>query len=128
MTKQTARTTLLSALGALLLAAAAPPALADYGPRGVYDLLHSHGYYGIRIVDQDDDEYEVLACRGGWLYELEVDRRGRIEDVDRKGRCGPGYAYRGDVDVHAPYTGVHVGRDGVTVRAPFVDLHVPRRR
>lgn len=118
-------------LGLALLIAAAGTGMAGYGPRAVADMLHARGYYNIEITDIDDDEYEVLACKGGTLYEIEVGRDGRIDDIDREGRCGPRHAYsghhRGEVHVEAPFTGVHVGRDGVHVRAPFVDLHVPRR-
>lgn len=116
------------------------PAVA-YAP--LLDELYRRGYYDIRVVDSDDDEIEVLACRNGRLYEIEMKRNGRIDDIDRKGSCAPRrhagrdgvyvdapftgvHVGKGDVNVEAPFTGVHVGRDGVRVRAPFVDLHVPR--
>ena len=119
---------IVAGLAFVLLIAAASFAHAGYSPRGIADLLHSKGYYNIRITDIDDDEYEVLACRGRWLYEIEIKRNGRIDDIDREGRCGRAHAgRRGEVHVHAPFTGVHVGRGGVHVRAPFVDLHIPRR-
>lgn len=108
-----------------LLAASAGTAAA--GPRAAADSLYQRGYTDIRITEYDDDEYEALACRDGRLYEIEVDRHGRIKDRDRVGRCGRGYASRGDVHVEAPFTGVHVDDEGVSVRAPFVDLYVPRR-
>lgn len=120
-------TAAVSAVATLaLLAVAAGTAAAD--PRVATDSLYSRGYTDIRITEHDDDEYEALACRGGALYEFEIDRGGRIEDRDRVGRCGRGYASRDDdVHVEAPFTGVHVDEHGVSVRAPFVDLHVPRR-
>lgn len=107
------------------------------------DELYRRGYYDLRVTDSDDDEIEVLACKEGRLYEIELKRTGRIDDIDRKGRCGPRrysgkdgahveapfagvHTGRGNVDVEAPFTGVHVGRDGVHVRAPFVDLHIPK--
>ena len=119
-------------LGLGLLIAATAPSLAGYGPKGIADLLHARGYYDIRIVDRDKDDYEVLACKGKWLYEIEIKRNGRIDDIDREGRCSPrhtyGPRYRDGVNVRAPYTGVHVGKRGVHVRAPFVNLRIPRRR
>ncbi len=125
------RAALVAGLAFALLIAAAGAAFAGYSPRGIADLLYSKGYYNIEITDIDDDEYEVLACRGGWLYEIEIKRNGRIDDIDREGRCGPAQAHRGshrrEVHVEAPFTGVHVGKRGVHVRAPFVDLHIPRR-
>lgn len=136
----------IAAMTFALLILAAGSALASYGPRGIADLLYSRGYYNIRIVDSDRDEYEVVACKGGWFYEIEIKRNGRIDDIDREGRCDPrryGGYYSGDVNVSAPYTGVgvnrgrvavdapftgvRVGERGVRVRAPFVDLYVPRR-
>lgn len=121
----------VAGLAFVLLIAAAGMARAGYSPRGIADLLYSKGYYNIQITDIDDDEYEVLACRRGWLYEIEIKRNGRIDDIDREGRCGPAHAgrrgARREVHVEAPFTGVHVGKRGVHVRAPFVDLHVPRR-
>lgn len=115
------------------------PAIALAPP---FDQLYARGYYDIRVIDSDDDEIEVLACKEGRLYEIEIERNGRIDDIDRKGRCGPrrSGAYgahidaplasvhtgRGDVDVGAPFTGVHVNRNSVHVRAPFVDLHIPK--
>lgn len=129
-----------------LLILAAGTAMANYGPRGIADLLYSRGYYNIQIVDSDRDEYEVIACKGKWLYEIEIKRNGRIDDVDREGRCHPRHSkgyYSGDAHVRAPYagvdvdrrgvavdapfTGVRVGRDRVRVRAPFVDLNIPKR-
>jgi hypothetical protein len=109
----------------------------------LFDQLYRRGYYDIRVIDSDDDEIEVLACKGGRLYEIEIKRNGRIDDIDRKGRCGPRrysgndgthveapfsgvHTRRGRVDVEAPFTGVHVGPDGVHVRAPFVDRFFPR--
>lgn len=123
-----------------------PPGWDGAGPRereqarlhaSFADELYRRGYADIRVTDRDDDEIELLACRDGRLYEIEIEH-GRIDDIDDEGRCGP--HGRADVDVHAPgagvhvdddrvdveapFTGVHVGRDGVHVRAPFVDLHV----
>lgn len=127
-----------------LIIGAAWSAQAGYSPQGIVNMLHQRGYYDVRIKDVDDDEVEVYACRNGILYELEVRYSGRIKDIDREGRCGPGrhagkhgahvhapyasvHTGRGEVDVRAPFTGVHVGRHGTHVRAPFVDLFVPRR-
>jgi len=131
-------------LACVLVIGAAWSAQAGYNPEGIVNMLHSRGYYDVRIKDIDDDEVEVLACRGGILYELEVKYDGRIKDIDREGRCGPQshagngshvdapyasvHTGKGEVDVRAPFTGVHVGRDGTHVRAPFVDLFVPRRQ
>lgn len=120
----------IAAMAFALLILAAGPSLAGYSPRGVADMLYSEGYYNIRIDDSDRDEYEVVACKGSWLYEIEINRNGRIGDIDREGRCHPrhyGGYYAGDVHVSAPFTGVRVGERGVRVRAPFVDLYVPRR-
>ena len=121
--------TAAAAMGMLIAATAT--GVAGYGPKGIADLLHARGYYNIRIVDIDKDEYEVLACKGKWLYEIEIKRNGRIDDIDREGRCAPRHAYgprhRDGVNVRAPYTGVHVGKRGVHVRAPFVNLRIPRR-
>ncbi|MDH3579719.1 MAG: hypothetical protein OEM91_03745 [Hyphomicrobiales bacterium] len=129
--EKTPITALIVGLAFALLIAAVASAQAGYSPQGIVDLLYSKGYYNIRIVDIDDDEYEVLACKRGRLYEIEIKRNGRIDDIDREGRCGRRHARAGyhgrDVHVHAPFTGVHVGRGGVHVRAPFVDLYVPRR-
>lgn len=116
----------------------------DYAHAPLLDLLYRKGYYNIRVIDQDDDELEVLACKNGRLYEIEIKYSGRIDDIDRKGRCGPRWrassndtvvdapftgvrvGRRGRVDVEAPFTGVHVDRRGVHIRAPFVDFTVPR--
>lgn len=108
-----------------------------YGP--IFDQLYARGYYDIRVIDEDDDEIEVLACRNGRLYELEIEFNGRIDDIDKKGRCKSRRygkrieapfasvdTYRGNVDVEAPFAGVHVGRGEVVVRAPFVDLRIPK--
>ncbi len=109
----------------------------------IFDRLYRQGYYDIRVIDTDDDEIEVLACKKGRLYELEIKYDGRINDIDRKGRCDPRRhsgkndvdvdapfsgvrVGKGDVDVEAPFTGVHVGRGDVRIRAPFVDLRIPR--
>lgn len=136
----------IAAMSFAMLILAASAALAGYSHRGAADLLYSRGYYNIQIVDADDDEYEIVACKGEWLYEIELKRNGRIDDVDREGRCHErhyGGYYSGDVHVSAPYagvdvdrrgvavdapfTGVRVDRDRVRVRAPFVDLNIPRR-
>jgi len=109
----------------------------------IFDELYRRGYYDIRVIDQDDDEIEVLACKGGRLYEIEIKFNGRIDDIDKKGRCksrrhsgkndtvvdAPFTGVRvgrGKVDVEAPFTGVHVGRRSVHIRAPFVNFTVPR--
>lgn len=109
----------------------------------LFDQLYRRGYYDIRVIDQDDDEIEVLACKNGRLYEIEIKFNGRIDDIDKKGRCRSGRhsgkngsvvdapftgvrTGRGNVDVDAPFTGVHVDRRSVHIRAPFVDFTVPR--
>jgi hypothetical protein len=122
----------------------APPPEAPeviYAP--ILEKLYRKGFYNLRIKDVDEDEIEVLACKHRRLYELEIRlRNGRIDDIDRRGRCGPrrGARYdthvdapfasvrtgRGNVDVQAPFTGVHVGRNEVHIRAPFVDLRIPK--
>lgn len=123
--------------------AAPPPSGPAYAHAPVLDELYARGYYDIRVIDRDDDELEVLACKADRLYEIEIKYNGRIDDIDRKGRCRrPGRsgkygsrveapfasvdAYKGRVGVEAPFTGVHVDRGSVYVRAPFVDLRIPR--
>ena len=102
------------------------------GPEIAYapllDKLYRKGYYDIRVVDVDDDEIEVLACRKRRLFKIDIRlRSGRIDDIDRKGRCGPRRRAGLDgVNIEAPFTGVNVGRDEVRIRAPFVDLRIPR--
>lgn len=134
------------AMSFALLILAAGSAFANYGPRGIADLLHSRGYYNIQIVGSDDGEYDVIACKEDGFYEMEIKGSGRIDDIDRRGSCearhAGGYYPRDvrvsapyadvdvdgrDVNVDAPFTDVEVDRDGVRVRAPFVDLNVPRR-
>ena len=141
-------------------AAPPPPPEYEYGYKGenygraepsgpavahapILDELYRRGYYDIRVIDRDDDEIEVLACKGGRLYEIEIKYSGRIDDIDKKGRCGSRRhsgkhgtvvdapftgvrVGRGNVDVEAPFTGVHVGRNSVHIRAPFVNLRIPR--
>ncbi len=128
----------------------APPAYGGPPPTSpeviyapILERLYRKGFYNLRIKDVDDDEIEVLGCKHRRLYEIEVRlRNGRIDDIDKRGRCGPRpsarygthvdapYANvrtgRGNVDVQAPFTGVHVGRSEVHIRAPFVDLRIPK--
>lgn len=120
-----------------------PPPGPAYAHAPVFDELYARGYYDIRVIDRDDDEMEVLACKAGRLYEIEIKYNGRIDDIDRKGRCrwqgrsgkygahveapfASVDTYKGNVDVEAPFAGVHVDRGSVYVRAPFVDLRIPK--
>lgn len=116
----------------------------DFAHAPLFDELYRRGYYDIRVIDEDDDEIEVLACKNGRLYEIEIKYNGRIDDIDKKGRCSARrhsgkygtnvhapfadvhVGRRGRVDVEAPFTGVHVGKRSVHIRAPFVDFTVPR--
>ncbi len=55
-----------------------------------------------------------------------MDPERNIVDVDPVGHCGPpvGKGPSGDVHVKAPFADVRVGKDGVRIRAPFVDLDI----
>ncbi|HDO51504.1 MAG TPA: hypothetical protein ENH05_02075 [Rhizobiales bacterium] len=88
--------------------------------------LYRKGYYDIRVVDIDDDEIEVLACRKRRLFKIDIRlRSGRIDDIDRKGRCGPRRsAARDGVNIEAPFADIRAWPGGVRIRAPFVDLDI----
>lgn len=101
-----------------------------YGPNRVAAMLHRRGYRNVRVADRARG-YSALACRGRTEYRLAISPNGRILGVDPIGRCGrrPPPPPPGGVHVRAPFAGVDVNqRDGVRVRAPFVDLWVPAPR
>lgn len=58
-------------------------------PRQVRAALRKDGFDRIKFVDRTPPRYIVEACRGDRRIRLEINRRGRVGDRERIGRCAP---------------------------------------
>ena len=108
------------------MVAFAPSVLAGAAPEEAISLLAERGYTDIEIEPDDSPGYQAWACKGGTRFSVLMDPERNIVDVDPVGHCGPpvGKGPFGDVHVKAPFADVRVGKDGVRIRAPFVDLDI----
>ena len=53
-------------------------------------LLRDEGYYRIRFTDRELPRYAATACQDGNVYDLTVNRRGRVTRRERTGQCRQG--------------------------------------
>ena len=100
---------------------------AGAAPEDAISQLQQRGYSDVEIEPGEKPGYLAWGCKSGARFAIHMDANSNIVDVDPVGACGAGpsaAAGGGDVHVKVPFADVRVGKDGVRIRAPFVNLDI----
>ena len=114
-------------VAALCIAAVPLRAIAGAAPEDAISQLQQRGYSDVEIEPSEKPGYQAWGCKSGTRFAINMDAESNIIDVDPVGTCGdgPSRAAGGeDVHVKVPFADVRVGKDGVRIRAPFVNLNI----
>jgi len=116
-------------IAAAALSIAGVPHIAHAGaaPEDAIYQLQQRGYSDVEIEPGERPGYQAWGCKSGTRFAIHMDADSNIVDVDPVGSCDAepsGAAGGGDVHVKAPFADVRVGKDGVRIRAPFVNLDI----
>jgi len=120
-------------IAAAALSIAGVPHIAHAGaaPEDAISQLQQRGYSDVEIEPSERPGYQAWGCKSGTRFAIHMDADSNIVDVDPVGACGTGQtrsvggaAGAGDIHIKAPFADVRIGKDGVRIRAPFVNLDI----
>ncbi len=120
------RNWIIAAAG-IMTAALPLTVFAGAAPEEAISILQKRGYTAVEIEPSEAPGYQAWGCKSGTRFAIHMDAESNIVDVDPVGTCGAGPSRAvgvEDLHLNVPFADIRVGKDGLKIRAPFVNLDI----